>query len=304
MQIANSFKEIKSLRKPIAITIGMFDGMHLGHQKIFSSLKELTYKQSGTVIAITFANHPIEHIKPGTFVPKISSLEEKLKLFKENGAHIALLLKFTDEIKNLSYDQFLKLIKTHIDFNYLVLGEDATFGKNNEGTQENVLKISKTLGFEAIYLKLSQLGETSITSRRVRETLKQGHVEKIPELLGRPYSLFAPFQIDKLKEAGENLMKITFNFDNHCLIPSGKYLVSLSCNSHNTQALAHLTTLNQEKESKTFDLEIFLQGSMAEYLNDNIRIEFIKRMDSRDEVKDDITHNGKIEKLNIDETSL
>lgn len=297
MQIFTSLEEIKTLHKPIAITIGMFDGMHLGHQKIFSKLKELTKKKHGTAVVISFSNHPVEVIKPGLTIPKICTLEEKLEHFKYYGANAAVLLNFNDHIKNLSYKDFLKMIKEKVDFDYLVLGEGAKFGKNQQGDQAHVEAFSKELHFEAFYLSKMSSDQTIISSQRVREQLKLGSVEQLHHLLGRHYSLYAPFQIERLKETGEHLLKITFDFENHCQMPPGHYLVNLKSDQHHTQAIAYLTTLNKDQEAKMFDLEIYLEGSKAEYMNDKIKIEFLKMFESIDEVKDAIPHNGKIEKL-------
>lgn len=303
MQVLTALDDIKTLNKPIAITLGMFDGMHLGHQKIFTKLKELTKHQNGTIIVISFSNHPIELVKPGTIIPKICSLDEKLQLFKLYGADVTLLLKFNEKIKGQTYDQFLKMIKDKIDFDYLVLGEGAKLGKNQEGDQTHVENLSHSLGFKSFYINKMSCNNHIISSQRIREQLKLGQVENLHHLLGRHYSLYAPFQLEKLKETGENLLKITFDFENHCQMPPGHYLVNLKSEQHQTQAVAYLTTLQSEKESKMFDLEIYLSGSKSAYMNDNIKIEFLKMIESPDEVKDDILHNGKIEKLKTDEKS-
>ncbi len=303
MEVLTSLDEVKTLNKPIALTIGMFDGMHLGHQKIFAKLKELTQKQKGTIVVISFSNHPVEQIRPELVVPKICSIDEKLQHFKQNGAHVVLLLKFNEKIQKLSYDQFIKMIKEKIDFDHLVLGNGAKFGVGQKGDQKHVENLSKQLNFETYYLDKMVTEEATISSQRVREQLQIGDVENMHKLLGRHYSLYAPFQLEKLKEAGEHLLKITFDFENHCQIPSGHYLVNLKSDGHETQALAYLTTLKKEKESKMFDLEIYMKGSMSQYMNDKVKIEFLKMVKSEDEVKEAFDHNGKIEKLRPDEMS-
>lgn len=303
MEVLTSLDEVKTLNKPIALTIGMFDGMHLGHQKIFMKLKELTHQKQGSIVVISFSNHPVEQVKSNVTVPKIYTIDEKLNYFKEHGANLVLLLKFNEKLKELSYDQFLKMIKNKIDFDFLVLGEGAKFGKDQKGDQTHVENLSRQLNFEAFYLDKIVVEDSVISSQRVRKQLKLGDVENIHKLLGRNYTLYAPFQVEKLKKTGDNILKITFDFDNHCQIPSGHYLVNLKSDGQETKALAYLTILGREKESNMFDLEIYMKGSMSNYMNDKVKIEFLKMLESEDELKAAFNHNSKIEKLRTDEMS-
>lgn len=296
MQIFTNFESVKNLKKPISLTIGMFDGMHLGHQKIFDKLKELT-KGIGSIVVITFENHPIEMISKETLIPKICNIDEKLEHLKEAGVFATYLLKFDESIRELSFEEFIKKTKEAIDFEFLVLGDGASFGKNQKGNEESVKALESRYQFKAFYLQKCMIEGETVSSKKIRELLQQGHMETASKFLGRNYTLYAPFQIEKLQEAGENLLKIGFNFVNHCGLPSGHYLVNIKSEPFSTKALAFLTALESENHTQTFELEIHIKGSKGEYMNDKVKIEFLKKIESPDEVKDVVGHNSKIEKF-------
>lgn len=298
MEITSTYKDVKSLTHPIALTIGSFDGLHLGHQKIFEKLKVLT-KGSGSRVVISFSNHPVEVIKPSISITKISSLEEKTELFREMGINVAILLEFSPMLQSLTYEEFIQEIRKYIPFDYLVLGQGAAFGKNKEGNEAHVKALGKKIGFESFYLEKVQYNNTPISSKLIRDHLKLGDVEYIRNLLGRPYSFYAPFHVEKLQETGENRLKITFDFKNHCLIPSGHYIVNLKAGGHETLAIAYLTTLLSDTTSKTFDLEIFIKGPKTPFMNDNVKVEFIRKVPSSKVFDEEIEPSDKIRPINL-----
>lgn len=298
MEVVTKLDQIKTCSKPIALTIGTFDGLHLGHQKIFNTLKNLVSHDGGTAVAITFSNHPVHVLKKDVSVPKITSTEEKLRLFKELGVNLAVALEFSEEIREMNYEEFIKAIRDRIEFDHLVLGKGACFGKDRKGDEKHLKELGKKLGFEVHFIEKLELANEMISSKRVREKLKNGDVEFTRKLLGRPYALYAPFNVEKLQETGENRLKITFDFQNHCEIPSGYYVVNLVSDGHEAVAFAYLTTLGSDEEGKTFDLEIYIKGSKAEFMNDKVKIEFVRKIPSSKTFEEVIESSGKIEPLN------
>lgn len=248
---------------------------------------------------MSFSNHPSEVLKPNLALTKITSVEEKLELFKELGVHLTILLEFTPALQQLSYEQFLQDIRTFVPFSYLVLGQGAAFGKNKEGTETRIKALGKTMGFECMYLERLVYNDTPISSKLIREYLKVGDVEYIKNLLGRYYSFYAPFHLAKLQETGENRLTITFDFQNHCLIPSGHYIVNLKSKDYQHLAVAYLTTLTSDRTSKTFDLEVFIKGPKTPFMNDNIKVEFIRKIASSKTFDDVIESSDKIKPINL-----
>ena len=298
MEVFTNYHHLPLFKTPIALTIGSFDGLHLGHQKIFHTLKQLKEKHSGSTVVITFSNHPIEVLKSIT-VPKITPLEEKLALLKDFGVDTVILLEFSQELQNLSYDTFIKNLRETIPFTHLILGHGSTLGHNKEGNESRIKELANFLKFEAIYLEKASYENTIISSKTIREKLELGDVETARNLLGRPFAIYAPFHLEKLQETGEHRLKVTFDFQNHCTLPSGYYIVNLNADGFTSLASAYLTTLSIDKVHKTFDLEILIKGATSPFMNDHIKIEFLRKIPSSKTFDEMIESSDKIKPLNL-----
>jgi riboflavin kinase/FMN adenylyltransferase len=237
MEVFTNYQHLPLFKMPIALTVGSFDGLHLGHQKIFHTLAQLKQQHHGTTVVLTFSNHPIEVIK-SIKVPKITPLEEKLALLKELGVDAVILVEFSEVLQKLPYDTFIQDLHKNLTFNYLVLGKGATLGHNQEGNESRIKALSTFLKFESIYLEKSSYEDTLISSKTIREKLELGDVETAKNLLGRPFAIYAPFHLDTLQETGEHRLKVTFDFQNHCTLPSGYYIVNLKADDFTTLASA------------------------------------------------------------------
>jgi riboflavin kinase/FMN adenylyltransferase len=181
--IVNSFEEIPPLDGPIALSIGMFDGVHLGHQHLLTELKK-----RGKAAVVTFSSHPADTLKPGTAPHLICTLEKKLTLLQKQGADLIISLPFTPSLASLSYDTFLKQVRQRLPFSTLILGQGSSFGHKKEGTEEKILHLATEMNFEALYLpKFICEGEV-VSSKKIRALIEQGNFEKAFHLLkGDPW---------------------------------------------------------------------------------------------------------------------
>ena len=191
---------------PYALTIGNFDGLHRGHQHLLSILKN-----SGLPTAVlTFSNHPSDVLKNRAHSPLLCTQEHKIRLFGHAGIDLLIVLPFTVEFAQQSYTHFLKSLKEHLCFSQLILGKGAALGNRQEGTEEKVSALGKTLGFETHYIDK----HLEISSGAIRKAILQGDLETARLLLGRPFSLYA-------KPAPE------IDGSGLCLPPNGTYLVTI-----------------------------------------------------------------------------
>ena len=220
MKLYHEISDIPPLPSPIALTIGNFDGLHLGHIHLIKRLKELT-QDGGTSVILTFANHPAEVLYPTKKIPLLTTLEHKLHLFKEYEIDATLLLTFTKEFAELSYESFIHNLREKLPFNHLILGEKASFGKNREGDKEHLKSLAESLNFEVEYLpKLSENGEP-ISSGRLRKLIQTGELEEIEKLLGRSFSLYFTKDNCQITRSGD---QITLTAElNLCSPPPGLY---------------------------------------------------------------------------------
>jgi len=184
MIIVKSIVDIPPLSPPLGLTLGTFDGIHLGHQHLLRELRQKV-TDKGTLALITFTEHPAEVLKNRPPQPMIYNQETKMKLLEQQGVDLVILLDFSPKIFNLSFDEFIQNIRNYYPFTQLVLGKGSAFGKNRMGDELQIKQLGMQMGFEAHYIeKIKKKGEL-ISSGYIRELLKKGDLSGAAELLGR-----------------------------------------------------------------------------------------------------------------------
>jgi riboflavin kinase/FMN adenylyltransferase len=178
-----------SPEKDTLLTIGVFDGVHLGHKHLISKLKELARKQGFLSGVITFSQHPEEVLSPKTRLPWLTGLEPRIALLKKEGVGIVVPLSFTPELANLSPERFLSLLKEHLRMRGLVVGPDFALGKNREGDTDTLRRLGKEMGFSVTVVPPMTIDGGVVSSTVIRQALAQGDMKKAQKLLGRPFRL-------------------------------------------------------------------------------------------------------------------
>lgn len=166
MKLVKRISDIPKISPPIALTIGVFDGVHLGHQHLIKILK--TY---GKPVVITFSNHPITVFTPNRSLTLLTTPEEKASRLEKLGVELIIQLPFTTELKETPYDTFLKKIHAKLPFETFIVGENAAFGKNREGTIKECQKLGEKLHFQAIALPKFEVDGAPVSSGRIRKLL-------------------------------------------------------------------------------------------------------------------------------------
>jgi len=224
MKVVSHIDQIPSLSGPIALTIGVFDGAHIGHQLIFKELHKHTRKE-GTRVILTFSNHPTTLFTPEKPTSLITSLDHRLNLLESYGFDLAIVLPFDQALTNLPYDTFLHSLYTKLPFTHLVLGSDARFGKNRAGDPSAIQELGKELNFEAHYHPKENFHKEPISSGRIRKKLEEGDLKKVKKMLGRPYSIRLPFE-QPIRE-NEIQYRLDFLIEGLCTLPSAVYAVDI-----------------------------------------------------------------------------
>jgi riboflavin kinase/FMN adenylyltransferase len=211
------------------VTSGTFDGVHLGHQKILSRLKEISNKVKGETVVITFWPHPRLVLKPEEKALKLlNTFEEKAELLKEQGVHHLLRIPFTKEFSQISSAEFIsRILVNTIGTKKLVIGYDHRFGKNREGSFEELKINGPTYGFEVEEIPRQDVDHVAVSSSTIRKALAEGDVETASHFLGHAYSLSG--RVIKGDQLGRKLGFPTANIDidsHYKLIPAeGIYAV-------------------------------------------------------------------------------
>lgn len=224
------------------VTLGNFDGMHLGHQAIFGRVRELAARRDTRTAALTFEPHPVRFFKPDAPPFRLTPERQKLALFAEYGLDAALVLEFNHELAQLSPEAFVEeVLHRDVGARMVVVGEDFRFGKGRSGTAEDLKDLCAARGIEAEIASPVLLDEAPISSTRVRQALQASHMEEITRLMGRPFRLTG--EVVHGDKRGRKLGYPTANIEtvHRLLPPNGIYATTL--HAPNLPALHSVTSV-------------------------------------------------------------
>jgi riboflavin kinase / FMN adenylyltransferase len=170
------------------LAIGIFDGVHLGHQQIISSARD-----HGDVTVITFDPHPVSVLAPERTPTQIISLKDRIELLKSAGVKSVEVINFTKEFSQLSADQFIEdVLVGRFAAEHVVIGQNFNFGHKAQGTPKYLAQVGPKYGFDVNIVKLAEDRGSAISSTRIRSLIIDGQIERANELLTRNYYLSGP----------------------------------------------------------------------------------------------------------------
>lgn len=178
-----------SPEKDTLLTVGVFDGVHLGHQHLISQLVAQAGQQGLLPGVVTFRQHPQEVLDPRTRLPFLTDLAERSRLLKSEGVAIIVPLSFTVESARLNARQFVGLLKKHLRMRGLVIGADFALGRNREGNPDALRALGEEMDFSVTVVPPVKLNGEVVSSTAIRQALADGDVKKVYRLTGRPFSL-------------------------------------------------------------------------------------------------------------------
>ncbi len=287
MDIIEDIEKIDHPYKNAVITIGNFDGVHIGHQALFHQVIEKARALQGTSVVMTFEPHPIRVLKQNNHPPLITLYEQKAELIAKAGIDILICIPFTREFASIPAKEFVEeILVKRIGMKAVIVGEDYTFGKNREGTLDLLKTYGKQIGFEVIVVKKIQASNNSadkISSTRIRELVSEGRVAESQKLLGRYYQIRGTVMTGR--DRGGRLLGFptaNINLYDELSPKTGVYAITVECKGNKYKGVANIGY------SPTFDDHIFTVEAHILDFNDDIygqkiRINFIKRL--RDEKK-------------------
>lgn len=299
----------QEISTPIVLTIGNFDGVHLGHKAILNRLNELSKQIKGINIVLTFSNHPSTVLNPDNPTPLLCSLNHKIQLMQQEKIDYLCILPFTKELSELSPEDFLHTIRKSIPFNTLVLGSDATIGKNRAGDRDQITKLSKTLHFDTEYLPDITLEGERISSSKIRDLIQQGQLQQAAKFLGRQFSIYSMVISGTGRGAKIGFPTANICIEGLCTPPRGVYAVHMIHDGKKHDGVANLgiaptmrTNPNPIFEVHLFDHTENLYGTEVEVFFDQyIRPE--RRFDDINQLKlqimQDIQLANQIHKSNV-----
>jgi len=175
--------------KDSLVTIGVFDGVHLGHRLLLSRLVELSKKQNLSSLVITFGQHPQQVLFPQGGPLFLTDLAQRISLLKDTGVDDVLVLSFSQKLAELSAPEFLGMLKKYLRMRGLVIGSDSTLGRNREAGISELQKLGEKMGFSVTVVPPLKIDGQVVSSTAIRNALSRGDVERAAKLAGRPFSL-------------------------------------------------------------------------------------------------------------------
>lgn len=231
MKIYHSLEDFSRLPFGV-VTSGTFDGVHVGHQKILLRLKEVAEKNSGETVVITFWPHPRTILKPNEPSLKLlNTFEEKADLLRKFGVQHLIRIPFTKEFSQVtSVDFITQILVDRIGTRKLVIGYDHRFGKNREGSFEQLKLNGPAFGFDVEEISRQDIDHVGVSSTKIRQALEAGDIETANHFLGEPYPLSG--RVIKGDKLGRVLGYPTANIDldsHDKLVPAeGIYAVTVT----------------------------------------------------------------------------
>jgi len=251
-----------SVQKPV-VTIGIFDGVHIGHKKVIKRLIKLSREVNGESVLITFWPHPRSVLNFNhTNLKYLNTLEEKKLIIERTGIDHLVIVPFTPEFSKLSPDDFIKeILVNKIGIKYFVIGFNHQFGKNREGNINNLKELGIRYKFKVEQLDAEIVEEEMVSSTNIRDALEAGDLEKANKYLG--YDFFMDGKIVGGERVGRSIGFPTANIqvsDIYKLIPkNGVYAVEVLINKEYYKGMLNIgirPTINHPVQSKSIEVHI------------------------------------------------
>jgi len=285
-------KGIESLKRPFknpVVTLGNFDGVHLGHRRIFTRVKEEALRFHGEGVVITFEPHPLKVLAPKKFLPLLTPFTKKMRLIEESGIEIVLCIEFSFAFSETSPAEFIKsILVERLRVKKVIIGYNYHFGKGQTGDAQTLKDTGKSLGFEVEVMEPLRVGETIVSSSKIRTLIQGGEVEEASKLLGRDYPIIG--KVVEGAKRGQTLGFPTANLgiSDELYPKTGVYAVEVIWHQQHFNGLANIgsnPTFSTQtgKREERFSLEVHILNFNREIYGKEIEVRFKKRI--RDELR-------------------
>ena len=285
MKIFHSTQEFIAEKKGSIITIGTFDGVHIGHQEILKNLINQS-KDSNSVI-LTFFPHPRMILQKGSDLKLLTTLQEKIDLLEKTGLDFLVIEPFTKEFSRLTALEFVRnVLKQQLKLKKLIIGYDHQFGRNREGNLEQLKEYGAIYGFDVEEIPAQDIKNIAVSSTKIRKALAEGDIKKANSYLG--YEFMLTGTIVHGRGLGKQYNYPTINIhieESYKLIPkAGVYVIKTTFNTKNVFGIMNIgnrPTVNGQNQT----IEVHLLDFNTDIYGKYIQIQLAYRL--RDEQKFD-----------------
>ena len=301
MEVINNISNYHPQKAGI-LTIGTFDGVHIGHQKIISNLVSTAKKENLCGIVLTFFPHPRMVLQKDNQLKMIDTLEEKIKIMESQGVEVLIIHPFTLDFSRMTAIEYTRdiLVKS-LNISKLIIGYDHRFGRNRRATVQDLKEFGKQYEFTVEDIPAQDIESIAVSSTKVRNAIVSGEMKKVNQFLGRPFSVSG--NIVKGDEIGRKISYPTANLEieeDYKLQPqNGVYLVQCHLDNHKYFGMMNVgkrPTISGKKNQ----IETYFFNFEGDLYGEKLKIDLLEKI--RDEQKfDSLESLGN--QLGIDENS-
>lgn len=277
MKIFHSLQEFSSIKKTI-VTIGTFDGVHIGHQKIVQKIVQNAKEQNCESLILTFFPHPRMVLQNHTDIKLLNTLDEKIQLLQETGLEHLIIQPFDVAFAQLTAAEFVEKVLVHqLNIQKIIIGHDHRFGKNRSADIDDLVLYGKKYGFEVEQITAEEINAVSVSSTKIRNAILEGDLSLAKEYLG--YDYFLTGEVIPGKQLGRTIgfptanLKITADYK---LIPkNGVYIIKSVLNHMTVFGMMNIGT-NPTVGGKTISLEVHYLNFEANLYHQEVKVSILK----------------------------
>ena len=284
MKTFHSFNEFKSTKKTV-LTLGTFDGVHIGHNAILDKICKASEKENLESVILTFFPHPRLIVSNNYDIKLLNTMNEKAGLLEKVGIQNFIVHPFDKTFSELSPREFVtQVLIEKLNIQKIIIGHDHKFGKDRAADFNDLINFGKEFGFEVEEISAQQINEVSVSSTKIRNSLLEGNISLANEYLGYPYVLTG--NVVKGNQLGRTINFPTANIEipeEYKLIPkNGVYIVTVNVSNQTVFGMMNIgvkPTLGENKLS----IEVHLLDFDKDIYNQKIQVHILERL--RDEQK-------------------
>lgn len=282
IKTAADYKRIKNS----VVTIGTFDGVHIGHQKIISRLVDIAKTNDLQALVLTFFPHPRMVVQKDSDIKLINTIDEKAAQLQELGVDHLVVKEFTKSFSRLTALEYVRdVLVNKLKVKHIIVGYDHHFGRNRTATIDDLIEFGKFYDFEVTQIDAQEIGDVAVSSTKIRTALHEGKMKIANQFLG--YDFMLTGIVVKGKGLGSNLNFPTANIhieESYKLIPKeGVYLVQSNLNGHQTYGMMNIGKNPTVSQDNKTHIEVHFFDFDGDLYGKTLKIELLDHL--RSEIK-------------------
>ena len=261
MEILRSIPELERLRGPLFLAIGVFDGVHRGHQAVISTSADHAAASNGTPVVVTFDPHPEKVLRPQAAPHLLSATEHKIALIRALGVEHLLIITFDKQFAATEPEDFVRKLVIHSKpLREICVGHEWSFGKNRRGNLDLLKKLGAKFNFDVVGIPAVKINGAVVSSTAIRQAIEKGDLAKAAEVLGREYTILGT--VTRGDNLGKKIGFPTANLSAHSeqFPPNGVYVAEARIDGELYRGVINLgirPTVSSGKSERVLEIHLF-----------------------------------------------